>query len=71
MNKPTETNLDVHSPSQQQLNNLLEHFQNGRFDDAEKLAISITNEFPKHQFAWKVLGAVFGCNWEKGSSGRC
>jgi tetratricopeptide (TPR) repeat protein len=46
------------SPSQEQLSNVLEHLQNGRFDDAEKLAISITQEFPKDQFGWKVLGAV-------------
>ncbi|MAJ55160.1 MAG: hypothetical protein CBC67_03920, partial [Gammaproteobacteria bacterium TMED107] len=47
-------------PSQQQLSNLLKYYQNGRLDDAEKLAVSITDEFPKHQFAWKVLGAVLG-----------
>ena len=46
------------SPSQEQLTSLLEHYQNGRFDDAEKLSVSITQEFPKHQFGWKVLGAV-------------
>jgi Flp pilus assembly protein TadD len=46
------------SPPQEQLSSLLEHYQNGQFNDAEKLAISITNEFPTHQFAWKVLGAV-------------
>ena len=46
------------SPSQQQLKSLLQYYQNGRFHDAEKLAVSITNEFPKHQFGWKVLGAV-------------
>ena len=45
-------------PSQAQLRSLLEHYQNGRFNDAEKLAVSIINEFPKHQFSWKVLGAV-------------
>ena len=33
--------------------------------DAEKLAVSITNEFPKHQFAWKVLGAVLGATGRK------
>jgi thioredoxin-like negative regulator of GroEL len=43
------------SPSQEQLSNLLEHYQNGRFDDAEKLAVSITQDFPKHQFAGKYL----------------
>ncbi|MDA8574953.1 sulfotransferase [Alphaproteobacteria bacterium] len=47
------------SPSQQQLSSLLECYQNRRFNDAEKLAISIMQEFPKHQFAWKILGAVF------------
>ena len=46
------------SPSESQLDNLLEHYQNGRLSEAEKLAISITQEFPKHQFGWKVLGAV-------------
>ncbi|MFL2583428.1 MAG: tetratricopeptide repeat protein [Gammaproteobacteria bacterium] len=53
-------NVNSASPSQQQLNSLLGHYQNGRFDDAENLAISITQEFPKHQFAWKVLGVVLG-----------
>ncbi len=52
-------NADSENPSQQQLSSLLEHYQNGRLNDAEKLAVSITNEFPKHQFAWKVLGALF------------
>ena len=51
-------NADSENPSQQKLSSLLEHYQNGRLNDAEKLAVSITNEFPKHQFAWKVLGAV-------------
>ena len=45
------------APSSAQLNSLLEHYQNGRLGDAEKLAVSITNEFSKHPFAWKVLGA--------------
>ena len=53
------------SPSQEQLSSLLEYYQNGRFDDAEKLAVSITNEFPKHQFGWKVLGAVLGATGRK------
>ena len=45
-------------PSQQQLNNLLKYYQTGRYIDAEKLSLSITQEFPNHQFAWKVLAAV-------------
>ena len=56
--KQEDANRD--SPSQNQLSNLLAHYQAGGLADAEKLAISITREFPKHQFAWKILGAVFG-----------
>ena len=46
-------------------NESLEHFQSGRMHEAEKLAVSITNEFPNHQYAWKVLGAVFGVTGRK------
>ena len=53
-------NANSLSPSQSQLDNLLEHYQNGRYDEAEKLAVSITEQFPKYQFGWKVLGAVLG-----------
>ena len=45
-------------PSEQQLNSLLKYYQTGRYVDAEKLSLSITQEFPEHQFAWKVLGAT-------------
>jgi len=48
------------SSQQQQLSNLLEHYQNGRFGDAERLAVSVTQEFPQHPFGWKVLAAVLG-----------
>jgi len=45
-------------PPQEQLNSLLKYYQTGRYVDAEKLSVSITEEFPKHTFAWKVLGAA-------------
>ena len=48
------------SPSQDELSRLLEHYQTGQYDDAEKLAVYITQEFPYHQFGWKVLGAILG-----------
>ena len=51
-------NVNSLEPSQQQLNGLLEHYQAGRYVDAEKLSISITQEFPEHPFAWKVLAVV-------------
>ena len=53
-----ETELKVSNPSQQQISNLLHDYQTGRFSDAEKLAVHITQKFPKHQFAWKVLGVL-------------
>jgi tetratricopeptide (TPR) repeat protein len=47
-------------PSHAELNSLLEHYQNGRYDDAEKLALSITQQFPEYQFGWKILGIILG-----------
>ena len=58
--KAKKQNANGISPPQEQLTSLLGHYQNGRFIDAEKLSVSITQVFPKHQFAWKVLGAVVG-----------
>ena len=46
-------------PPQDQLNCLLEHYQAGRLEEAEALATLLTQQFPKHPFGWKVLGAVF------------
>ena len=56
MNK--KLHINVLKPSHEQLNNLLEFYQTEQYIDAEKLSLSITEEFPKHPFAWKVLGAV-------------
>ena len=46
-------------PSQDQINHLMEHYQAGRLGEAEPLAAALTQQFPEHPFAWKVLGAVF------------
>jgi tetratricopeptide (TPR) repeat protein len=56
--KAKKQNLKAISPSETEIKSLLKHYQNGHYDDAEKLAKSITQEFPKHQFSWKVLGVV-------------
>ena len=50
--------VNLLEPSQQQLNNLLKYYQTGRYIAAEKLSLSITQEFPTHPFAWRVLAAV-------------
>jgi len=49
---------NAYKPSQHQLNSLLELYQTGKYTDTEKLSLSITEEFPKHPFAWKVLAIV-------------
>ena len=51
---------DVSIPSNIELKNLLKHYQNKRFDDAEKLAEAIVRKFPDNQFSWKVLGVLYG-----------
>ena len=63
--KARKRNSEANKPSQQQINALLEHHHNGRFNDAEKLAVLLTKEFPKHDFAWKVLGVVFRATGRK------
>ena len=50
--------INFEAPSQQNINRLLEYYKNGRYGDAQHLAVSITEQFPNHQFSWKVLGAL-------------
>ena len=45
-------------PSQAHFTSLLQLYQSGRFAEAEAAATSLTEQFPKHPFAWKVLGSV-------------
>ncbi len=53
------------SPSQQKFGHLLKCYQTGQFREAEKLALQITQEFPEHQFTWKILGAVLWATGKK------
>ena len=52
-------NVNSKKLSQALINRLLRYYHNGRLKEAQQLALSITQDFPEHQFAWKVLGAVF------------
>ena len=54
----SKIHVDSSKPSQQQLDSLIKLYQDRQYVDAEKLSLSITKEFPKHPFAWKVLGAI-------------
>ena len=57
MNKPGS--VAGKSPSQAQLKGLYEQFQKGRFGEAEKSALSLSTQFPSHNFSWKLLGAIY------------
>jgi tetratricopeptide (TPR) repeat protein len=46
-------------PTKLQVDKLLEHYHNFRYSDAEKLALSMNEEFPEFPISWKVLGAIF------------
>jgi Flp pilus assembly protein TadD len=56
----SKANAETKLPSQQQLSSLIEYYQAGQYSDAEKLAQSITQQFPQHPIAWKALGVIFG-----------
>ena len=47
------------SPTQIEINSLLEHYKKGQYDLAQNLAITLTQQYPSHPFSWKVLGALF------------
>ena len=55
--KKIDTNFTA--PPQEKLNNLLKYYQTEKYTEAEKLSLLITEEFPEHQFAWKVLAVVY------------
>ena len=64
-NKKINTKINISkntAPSQAEIKILLELYQNGLYTQAEKIAQSLTKEFPKHQFAWKVLGVLLKHN---------
>jgi len=50
--------MQKQNPNNSDLTILLEHYQNARYADAYKLAISITKDCPFHFFAWQILGAL-------------
>ena len=56
------------APPQNQTNDLIEHYQAGRLEEAEVLATSLTQQFPRHPFGWKVLGAVLKQTGRLGAS---
>jgi len=55
-----DKNANDISPSQSQVDSLLEYYQSGRYTEAKKLAVSITKQFPTYPFGWKILAVIFG-----------
>ena len=51
--------LAVQAPSQAEMQELMNHYQNGRYGDAEVLALSITKQFPNHPFSYNALGGIY------------
>ena len=49
----------MEEPSGLEINSLIENYQKGRYEDAINLAIPMTQNFPKYQLAWKILGVLF------------
>ena len=59
LQSPTQDeNADSAQPSDAEITTLLQHYQNGRYGDAEQLAVSLSERFPTHPFSWEVLGVL-------------
>ena len=48
------------SPSVKSLKKLMATYERGRLQEAERQATNLSERFPEHPFAWKMLGAVYG-----------
>ena len=57
-----------HKPPQQQIEILLKYYHAGQYVNVEKLAILITQEFPKHASTWKILGNALRLNGKRNDS---
>jgi tetratricopeptide (TPR) repeat protein len=47
------------APSRNQINTLLKYYQSKNYIKTEKFALFLTESFPNHDFAWKILSIVF------------
>ena len=62
LNQKNLTNAN--SPTQDEVNTLLQHYKKGQYNRAQNLATILTEEYPNHPFGWKLLGALFKNNGE-------
>ena len=47
------------TPTKNQLDTLLKYYESGDYNKTKQFALSLTESFPKHNFAWKILSIVF------------
>jgi len=47
------------SPTHSEINELVAKFNHGRFTESERLALKLTQKYPRDGFGWKVLGALY------------
>ena len=52
----------IKTPSKEQQLILLKYYQSGNLNEAIKLALSLTKNFPSHSFAWKALALLYEKN---------
>ena len=45
-------------PSELEIKNLIKLYQDNHLGEAEKMSLLLTQKFPSHQLAWKVLGVI-------------
>jgi predicted O-linked N-acetylglucosamine transferase (SPINDLY family) len=59
-NQPVATsNKPKGAPSNTVLNQLIQYFNQGMQAEALSLALTLTQDYPKHGIAWKVLGVLY------------
>lgn len=50
--------LEARGPSQKKIEFLFEYYRSDQLEEFEKLATTMTKEYPNHQIGWKALGAA-------------
>ena len=54
-----EDRVGISEPANEELNNLILLYQQGSLDDAEILAIYLSEKFPLNPLPWKLLGGIY------------
>ena len=55
---PNACNPNINTPPDKEVSVLLDSYQSGKLEVAEKLALTMSKKFPEYPFSWKILGAI-------------